>query len=266
MSFLKSSSGPVAAPSPTPSTSSNSNNKRKRPIDDVPAGTVHSQPADTGIGEHMGTTFGWAIKELQRRDPEWMTLTEIFDYLGPTVRDNPQRRGQLKLILQSPSSERIEWDGEDKFRYRPKLPVRNAEQLKGFLQQQKSAQGILVKDLKDGWPNVQEAIEVMERKKELLVTHNKKDGSARTIWMNDPTLMHKVDPSFLNEWHKIPLPANPDDLRNKLVAAGLKPCSAPKEIVPVGPKEKKKKVPRRGGRQTNTHMAGVLKDYSHKRK
>lgn len=194
-----------------------------------------------------------------------MTFRELTEYLSIKPHET-DLRSQLLQIFQDPGQPRIQWNGKDLYSYRPKNNVRSAEQLKGFLQNQKAALGLSVKDLKDGWSNAAESIEAMEKRKELLVTHNKKDGSARTVWINDPTLMHTVDEEFQNEWHKILLPANLDDLRNKLVAAGLKPSSAPREIVASKPKEKKKKAPRRGGKQTNTHMQAILKDYSHKRK
>lgn len=71
---------------------------------------------------------------------------------------------------------------------------------------------------------------------------------------------------FKHEWHTIQIPPNPDDLRNSLLSAGLKPSSAPREVTATKPKEKKRKAPRRGGKQTNTHMANILKDFSHMRK
>jgi len=267
MSFLKSSSAAsrLSAPSPTPSNSSSSGAKRKRPvIEDATPGTVWSQPTETGTGSHLMTQVTYAIDRLRKANGP-LSFEDLASYLSIPKSETELRR-QLLTILRSPEQPRIQWDGKDQFRYKPKNNVRSAEQLKGFLQNQKAALGLSVKDLKDGWTDAAEAIEELERKKELLVTHNKKDGSARTVWINDPTLMHTVDPDFLNEWHKIPLPPNPDDLRNKLVVAGLKPSSAPKEVVASKPKEKKKKAPRRGGRQTNTHMASILKDYSHKRK
>lgn len=78
--------------------------------------------------------------------------------------------------------------------------------------------------------------------------------------------MHDMDAEFKSEWHKIQIPANPDDLRNSLLSAGLKPSSAPREAAVAKSKEKKRKAPRRGGKQTNTHMASILKDFSHMRK
>jgi transcription initiation factor TFIIE subunit beta len=267
MSFLKSGSAPrgVNVPSPTPSTSSNNGGKRKRPADDVTPSTIYSQPRETGTGNHVFTQVTYAVEHLKANQDRWISFQEITDYLNIPSHDTLTRQ-QLQSIFQLPNHSKIEWGGKDKYRYRPRYNVRNAEELKGYLQNQKSAQGLAVRDLKDGWPNAADAIAEMEKKKELLVTHNKKDGSARTVWINDPTLMHKVDPDFQNEWHKIQLPPNPDDLRTKLVAAGLKPSSAPREALATKPKEKKKKAPRRGGKQTNTHMTNILKDYSHKRK
>lgn len=78
--------------------------------------------------------------------------------------------------------------------------------------------------------------------------------------------MHTMDPEFTNEWHKIQIPPNPDDLRNSLVGAGLKPSSAPRQFAASKPDKKKRKAPRRGGKQTNLHMANILKDFSHMRK
>ncbi|ORY12868.1 hypothetical protein BCR34DRAFT_600350 [Clohesyomyces aquaticus] len=270
MSFLKAGSAvpkQLNAPSPTPSNSSNSNSKRKRPADDgLPANTIFSQPMDTGTGNHIFTQITYTIEYLRGKPGTWMTFREIAEYLN-IPKDQEHLRTQLETIFRSPTTTRIEHNPKDHtYRYKPKFDIRNASQLKGWLQTQKSAQGLGVRDLKDGWPNVHEEIRELERKKEILVNRNKKDGVAKTVWINDPSLMHSVDDDFKNEWHKILLPPNPDDLRSKLVAAGLKPSSAPRTALAAKPKEKKKKAPRRGGKQTNTHMASILKDYSHKRK
>jgi len=78
--------------------------------------------------------------------------------------------------------------------------------------------------------------------------------------------MHEVDPEFKHEWHHIIIPQGQDDLRKTLIAAGLKPSSAPRLPTTTKPKETKRKTARRGGKQTNTHMASILKDFSHLRK
>lgn len=266
MSFLKANPARPTAPSPTPSVSSTSAVKRKRPDPGDPNSIVFSQPAETGTGHDIRTNLQY-IREFLKSDHKWHTFEELLGYLNL-----PQSMaGMLPAIKsyckQNRNDFQIEYDANtDKYRYRPKYPIRNAAQLKGFLQNQKSALGLSVKDLKDGWPNCNIPIDELEKKHELLVVRNKKDGQPKTVWLNDPSLVHKMDDDFKQQWHSIPLPANPDDLRNKLVAADLKPSSAPRKIIAAGPKEKKRKAARKGGKQTNTHMAAILKDFSHLRK
>lgn len=261
MSHLKSK---LSAPSPTPSNSSMGVAKRKRP-DDSDATVVYSQPQETGTGTHIYTQFTYTITKL-KEEQRWYKLEEILNYLN--IPHGDPQVPQLVLLYRSPNpTNRIEYNKKlDMYRYRPKYNIRNEAELKGYLQSQKSALGLSVKELKDGWPNAAEAITKLEDNNEILVSHHKKDNQPKTVWINDASLMHKMDPEFQAEWHKIQLPANPDDLRNNLVAAGLKPASAPRKIVASGPKEKKRKAPRRGGKQTNTHMTAILKDFSHLRK
>ncbi|KAF1957064.1 transcription initiation factor IIE, beta subunit, partial [Byssothecium circinans] len=255
------------APSPTPSNASNGTAKRKRPDENV----VYSQPQETGTGSHIYTQLTYAISWLRERMAEgsekWYTFKEIADYLNLNM-GNTVVRQQLQLLFRSPNpTNRILWNSKtDTYRYKPKYDIRNAAQLKGFLQNQKSAQGLSVKDLKDGWPTVHEALKEMESKNEVLIKRNLKDQMAKTVWDNDRSLMHHMDPDFINEWHKLTIPPNPDDLRNSLLAAGLKPSSAPRQAEAKKTDKKKKKVPRRGGKQTNSHMSAILKDFSHMRK
>jgi transcription initiation factor TFIIE subunit beta len=264
MSFLKANAAArVNAPSPTPSNTSANGAKRKRPAEGATA-VVYSQPADQGTGEHVYTRLTYTIDYL-REHPKWMTFDEIMNFLG--VRPGDAQREQLRTLYRSDSAgNRISWNAtNDTYRYKPKLDIRNPAQLKGYLQNQKSAQGLSIKDLKDGWATVADDIKAMEDKKEVLVKRAK-DGVAKTVWDNDATLQHVMDPEFLNEWHKIAIPANPDDLRTTLMNVGLHAASAPRQINGGGPKTKKKRAPRRGGKQTNTHMAQILKDFSGMRK
>jgi transcription initiation factor TFIIE subunit beta len=256
MSHLK-----TASPAP----SSVADNKRKREETNV----VYSQPQETGTGSHIYTQLTYTITWLRNRmadgDDSWHSLKEIMDYLN--VHD-PTMKAQLQTLYRSRNpTNRIAYNQKDgTYRYKPIYDIRNANQLKGFLQNQKSAQGISVKDLKDGWPTVHNVLKIMEGNKEVLIKRNLKDQVAKTVWGNDATLMHDMDPEFQNEWHKIQIPPNPDDLRNALLAAGLKPSSAPRQAEAKKTDKKRKKAVRRGGKQTNAHMANILKDFSHMRK
>jgi len=253
------------APSPTPSNSSTGASKRKRE-DVAPATVVYSQPQETGTGSHVYTQLTYTI-EFLRANQKWYSFKDIMGYLN-VVEGDTQTRSQLQSLFRSNNSaNRIEYNPQtDTYRYKPKYDIRNASQLKGWLQNQKSAIGLSVKDLKDGWQNVQDEIKTLEKKQEVLVKRNQKDNLAKTVWINDPSLMHKMDDDFKSQWHSIRLPPNAEDLRNKLLTAGLKPSSAQPAPATAKSKEKKRKAPRRGGKQTNTHMANILKDFSHMRK
>ena len=263
MSYLKTATTKLSAPSPTPSNSSNSGAKRKRPDDGNT--TVYSQPVETGTGNHAYTQLTYTI-EFLKKDQRWHKQQDIFNYLNIQPGDTVTTT-LLQLYRSNREGTRIQYDPKTQlYRYKPKYDIRSTAELLGYLQNQKSSLGLSVKDLKDGWQNAAEEIDKMEKKKEVLVTRHRRDDQVKTVWINDASLMYPMDAEFEADWHKISLPANPDDLRLKLLAAGLKPSSAKREVSTNKPKEKKRKAPRRGGKQTNTHMASILKDFSHLRK
>jgi transcription initiation factor TFIIE subunit beta len=261
---------PSSRPSPAPSSSSAVANaaadlKRKRP--EPPANTVvYSQPANTSTGKHLMTQITYAVEYLKSK-LKAMTFDEIFSYLS--VQGIDERGMQtMQHILQTHS--KVEFDksgfgGKGSYRFRPMHNVRSPDQLEAYLQSQTTAQGIQVKELREGWPEAIETVDQLEAEGKLLVTRNKKDNTAKMVWPNDPSLRHDVDDEFKDLWHKIRLPVEAADLRNELVAFGLTPTSQVKAVIVGGLKEKKKKASRRGGKTTNTHMASILKDYSHKR-
>ena len=199
-----------------------------------------------------------------------MTFQEILKYLSQ-VNSLEEYKRLLNSILKR--HDRVEWipDSRSKawdsgrFKHRPIINVRTKKELVAYLQAKADAQGVSVKDLKDGWPNCEEAITQLEHEKKVLVIRTKKDAHARMVWSNDPSLVHGIDDEFLEMWRGVDLPSV-DDLVRKLMDAGQKPASEdPSKRVkaPPKPKEKKKRAPRKGGRTTNTHMAHLLKDYNH---
>ncbi|KAJ9666611.1 hypothetical protein H2201_003270 [Coniosporium apollinis] len=265
MSSLKTPAGPISIPSPTPSTSSNGT-KRKRETGPPPA---QQAPVFNGGQEvNIHTHVHYAIAYLQNKDRA-LSFDDILNYLSLRGAD-PQKRKALRHILTL--NPRVEFDpkgnnGAGSFRYRPIHPVRNAEELKRYLQSRKDANGIPVKELKEGWPGAVEAIDALEAAGELLVTRNRKDNTPKQVWQNDPTLKMSIDEDLKAKWHAIMLPATTEELRVKLEQVGMKPTTAPpapKEA--PKPKEKKKRKQKSGARITNTHMQGVLIDYSNRRR
>lgn len=249
-------SGTTTTSASRPSTPAAADLKRKRPEENV----TYSQPAATGLGQEMMTRVHYAVEYLKEKDRA-IKFDDIFKYLSiPPDRKDEGRRLRSALT----SHPKVEFDkAAGTFKFRPIHNVRSADELRAYLQQQKTAAGIKVAELRDGWPGAIAAIDELEREGTVLVTRNKKDNVPKMVWPNDPSLglPKAVDDDFQAYWHKIKVP-EPTDLRKDLEKAGLTPTSQVKEITPVnGMAKKKRRINRKAGRSNNTHMAHILKDY-----
>jgi len=233
--------------------------------------TIAEAAADsTKPPQEIATQVSFAVKYLIDKE-NGATFQELVLHLSLQGAD-PVALGKLRAVLQAPrANTRVEYDpsganGEGIYKFKPKIPVKNTEDLKRYLQQKDDSVGVKIDDLKDGWKTHQEEIKSMEKANEILVVRNNKN-QPRTIWQDDSSLHHGISDELKQLWDSIKLPANAEEIRTKLEAAGLKPTSESRRLTGAGkPQEKKKKAARRGGRQTNSHMTGILRDYSHKRK
>ena len=173
--------------------------------------------------------------------------------------------------------------GKEVFKYRPLHPVTNAEELREYLarRQTTTATGVSVKELKDGWPDCAPVLDTLERAGFLLVTRKRKDDSAVSVYPDNPSWhldppssatpskatpyppVPKLDADLASFWLGIKLPASEDEMRMELEKAGITPTSTVKEVVVKGQgKRERKRVVRANARKTNSHMEGILKDYS----
>ena len=259
----------VAAPATTsaPGTPSKNEGKRKRPEAST---IVYSQPADTGTGRFIMTQVTYAVEHLKKKEAP-RTLAQIVDHLSLSSQNPDSRRNVAQILkrhdrvdfTRDPNSQA--WDAGT-YRFRPMHNIRSATELLSFLQTQRTAQGLSVRELKEGWSGAEEAIDLLESRNQILVTRNKKDNHARMVWANDPSLSQSVEFEFQTLWHKIRLPSK-DELPAELVKLGHKPTSSDPSLASIKQvKEKKAKKPKRGGRTTNTHMLGILRDYSSMKK
>ncbi|KAL8695134.1 MAG: hypothetical protein Q9218_000302 [Villophora microphyllina] len=255
------------APSPTPSQASDSSKhdlKRKRPD---PPDIVFSQPANTGTGQDLMTQVTYAIEFLKNKDTP-QKLSDILSYLSVQTREEKYKKDLFKVISEHPKVNYEPSHGGTPalFSFRPAHNIRSRDSLVGYLQSQKTFAGISVKELKDGWPDAEEEIDELEGEGKLLVTRNKKDNHARMVWLDDPSLGFDIDDEFQSIWHKIRLP-EPSALAAELESHGLKPANKTGVAKkPMKAQQKPKRKARAGGRTTNVHMAGILKDYSHLKK
>ncbi|KAG7047591.1 transcription initiation factor IIE subunit beta [Colletotrichum scovillei] len=278
-SKLQSKSTSLAPPSPSPSVSSmasaskndtTASGKRKRD----PNAIVYSQPQNTSFGQEVFTQMQYALEWLKGKD-EPKTATEIFDHLGQTRSTDKHKQQLVEGMRRHP---RIQWVPDPKmseqtwrtgtYVHRPIIPgVKDKMTLLRHLQSKRDAEGTNVKDLKDGWPDCDQALMELEREHKILIVKTKKEQHPRAIWLDDATLHHHVDDEFKRMWNVVEVPST-DDIVKKLVSVGQKPASAdPSTIKKVdSKKQQKKRAVRRTGKTTNTHMEHLLKDYSHMRR
>ncbi|TKX18277.1 transcription initiation factor IIE subunit beta [Elsinoe australis] len=224
---------------------------------------------EVSSGREIMTQVVYAIEYLREKDRA-ISFQDIWQYLSIPQDQQRHRPALLKALMAHPKVEHIPnkqgGGGQHMFRFKPMHNVRNGDELVAYLQSQKTAQGISVKELRDGWNDAHQTIEALEKNGVLLVTHNKKDNSPKMVWLNDTSLTISVDDDFKQFWTNLRLPTNDSDMRSELERAGLTPTSQVKEAIKLGPQKKeKRRINRKAGRSTNTHMNGILKDYSFKK-
>ncbi len=243
-------------------------------------GAIYSQPENTGVGAAIGTNIVYALDYLKQQGGKPVSLAVVLSHLNLNREPETVQRQIVERMRHHP---RITWrpdasgagvggSGGDNtwatgtYEHKPIIPhVKNNTALLQYLQRRTDAQGVSVKDLKDGWPDCEAALAELEREHRVLVVRTKKDNHPRMVWLDDPSLCHGVEPEFQALWHRSEIPSLEDIVR-KLAAAGQKPTSEdPRLLAMAQPKEKrqKKRAQRRTGKSTNTHMEHLLKDYSH---
>ena len=282
--------GPISRTS-TPKPSSGANNNEKRTHD-----AAFSSSRGVAGGEIMRLVVG-AVEKLKDNDFKPLSWLELLRYMSlPLDLRGAKGEATFKRALQS--HHRLQYihakdsaDGLESFRYKPLHPVTNGEELRDYLARLETAQGVPVKELKDGWPDCIPTLDRLEKVGCILVSRSKKDGTPHRVYPDNPRYhittaptksstkttkaaessssaaalqeVVKISPDFQAFYSNIRLPANDNDLRAELEKAGLTPTSAVREVS-KGPLKKKerKRVDRKNAKKTNVHLAGLLKDYS----
>lgn len=267
---------PKAPDSPSPSIGSTTSRndgaagtppaKRKR--QDI----VYSQPENINFGDQIGTQMHFALTYLREKN-EPKSLDDILGHLSLMKHPEQYKETFTEMIRRHPRVEFIpepdvteqKWDS-GKYAYRPIIAgVKDKTSLLKFLQGRKDASGVAVKDLKDGWPDCEPALTDLEKEHKILVIRTKKENNPKHVYLDDPSLSCEIDPEFKTMWLRVPIP-KPEELPRKLQAVGQKPTSEDPSIVnkvaAQKAKPQKKRITKRAGKVTNTHMESVLKDFS----
>lgn len=239
----------VAQATPQASNSdSSSENELKKPKQMPFAQTIgHTS------GSHRNTQFVHAMEYLKKVERP-VSFEDLQNYLSFPVEP-------LLPLLRNNSHLRIK-DGT--VTYISKLGVYSGEDLLRYLSQVKTFQGLPVRDLRDGWSGALPTIANLEAEQKIIVLRNRKDNSPRLIWLNKGGPIGKIDAKFVSLWQSARVPTA-SDLPGNLEKVGLKPSSVdPTKVKREVKSEQEKKPKRRAPRSriTNTHMKGLLKDFS----
>lgn len=211
---------------------------------------------DTGVfsGAHLSTRLHMAVEYIKQQDQP-VPVTEVEGYLSIDLSSS-----LLPLLKEI---DRIKYDEATKtLEYMSLHNIRSAEDLLNFLRLQATFKGALVKELSDGWSGCFEAIEALEEEDKIIVLRAKKDNSPRAVWANLGGVLKTVDEEFVDLWKQIRIP-DKDSLYQALVSNSLKPTgSDPHDLKKKPQQQERKQKKARRGKITNTHMKGILKDYS----
>ncbi|SCV01784.1 LAMI_0G13718g1_1 [Lachancea mirantina] len=255
-----------ASPNTSPWKKGTSDSKRRDiELEDSPtvkrpktAGSVPSTSGATSdgslTGTHLSTKLLLATEYIQERG-EAVPIPQIESYLSLSADNN--------VIPLLKNINKIKFDPkQNTLQYVSIYDVHSAEELLRLLRTQVTFKGISCKELKDGWPQCNEVVDEMEAKNRVLVLRTKKDNQPRFVWYNFGGPVGSVDEDFVKMWETCKLPQR-GELPRKLTDLGLKPASVdPATVKKQSTRVQAKKRKQRKGKITNTHMAGILKDYS----
>lgn len=181
---------------------------------------IHSQPDAHTAGQEVITNMHYAMQYLKRDGNQaGKTSAELEGYLslgGPLP-------PSLVHILRR--NERIHYDSQtDTYSFRPVYNVRSAPQLLTLLEKQTTVSGLLVKDLREGWPNCLEELDRLEKEGQILLIRQKKDDRPKTVWRSSMDYATFLDQEFVDIFRGV-VPPGRDQLPRELESLGLKPTS-----------------------------------------
>lgn len=246
-----------------PSSSSSSNSLKRSAGDDYDDdfdgehSIKNKKPAYDASGSHLSTKLLLAVDYIKERSKP-VHIDALLSYLS--LNNDEQKSKLLSLIK---NLDKIQYDpNENTLEYVSIHNIKNKDELLNYLREQPTFKGISVKELKDGWNDCIQSINELENEDKILVLRTKKDNHPRLVWANVGGELGGVDDEFVKAWQNVKLPDR-SELPGLLNKRGLKPASVdPATVKSATNNEPTKKRKQRKGKITNTHMTGILKDYS----
>ncbi|KAI2463736.1 transcription initiation factor IIE, beta subunit [Annulohypoxylon bovei var. microspora] len=229
--------------------------------------------AAADYGSHIITQLTYAVEFLKAKGTP-KTLQEIMDHL--TLQHYPEHvqkffattmqrhsRMQYRPDPKAKSLPESEQWRTGTYAFRPTLPgVVSKVTLLEYLQSKVDASATEVKQIKDGWPDCDDAIMELEKEHKILTVRTKKEQQHKFVWLDNPSLHHKVDDEFRAMWFKEHLPSV-DDMPRRLKAIGQKATSGGTKLNANAQKAppKRKKASRVQKKFENEHMRSIFEQH-----
>jgi transcription initiation factor TFIIE subunit beta len=220
-----------------------------------------SQQSTVELGQllhSINVAIGYLKDKRRAHNPQ-----SILGYLSLHHSDKESKNRLLFELRKRPDV--IYNSDSNTYKYKPKINVTNADELRAYLSSRPTSVGVRFDELKDGWPDCQPTLNELEKEGHVLMIRDRKDA-IKLLWNDEASLRDKPSDELQHMWAQVKLPLNSDDLRARLEKAGLKPTSAPKITNKVATEKKKRTMKRASKKQTNAHIEHLLKDYSNKKK
>ena len=150
------------------------------------------------MGQHLFTQVTCAVEYLKGHS-EPISAEKIAGYLNTTMTP-----AFLHVLKKNPKIAYHE--DTDLYEFRPLHNIRNSSSLLATLATITTGAGLVVKELKDGYPNVDQDLKTLEARGEVLVIRGKKDGLARMVWYNDAKLNVGISNEFKELWASLKVP------------------------------------------------------------
>ena len=205
-----------------------------------------------------------ALDRLKDKFPASVPEDDLFAYVLNAADRGPGVRHCLRVILSKDNEIKKEDNGKS-YSYKPPIDVRSEQGLLQLFQRDADQRSLEVAKLKKGWPDCDTAIDKLESEHKLVVLRNKKDGTPRVIFEDDPSLHAPLDREFIDLWMTVPLPPK-DDVIKFLVQSKRTPAGRVADNKVIAKVKSKQRKSRQSSKQTNKHMVGIFRDYSALRK
>ena len=205
-----------------------------------------------------------AVDRLKKNPTETYTFKQLSDYAASqgAPEDIDKISRFLRMSADVHKEEVLKETG--KYKYYPKLGISGPEDMLRVLRNKDTMDGIKAADLKEAWKDMEKDLNDLERRHKIVVIRNKKDNAAKQIYLSAPSLYTQVDEEFRDIWLAVNI-KDPQQMRNELAEFGFKTATEIPKVNAPARVEKKRKGKKGGTKITNTHMAGIFKDYQHKR-